>query len=62
MIVGGTLDDPRQCYVLLRRIPRDGLPHVMVTWAGAGWGHSGVNAAGLGISQSSIGGCCNVGG
>jgi len=56
VLVGGTLDDPRQCYVLIRRVPARGIPHVMVQWAGAGWGHNGVNAAGLCIAESSLGG------
>ena len=56
-IVGGTLDDPRQSEVLIRRVPRDGIPHVQLTWAGVGWGHNGVNAAGLCIAESSLGSC-----
>ncbi len=57
VIVGGTLDDPRQSDVLIRRIPRDGIPHVQVAWAGTGWGHNGINAAGLCIAESSLGAC-----
>jgi len=56
VIVGGTLDDPRAPYVLLRRLPRDGIPHVTIARAGACWGHNGVNEAGLAVSQSSLGG------
>lgn len=55
VIVGGTLDDPRQCEVLLRRLPENGIGHIQVTWAGVGWGHNGVNAAGLFVAQSSVG-------
>jgi hypothetical protein len=55
LIVGGTLDDPRQCEVLIRRLPRDGIPHIQVSWAGAAWGHNGMNAAGLSVASSSAG-------
>jgi predicted choloylglycine hydrolase len=55
VIVGGTLDDPRQSEVLIRRVPSDGIAHIQVIWAGAGWGHNGVNAAGLFVAQSSTG-------
>ena len=58
VIVGGTLDDPRQSYVLIRRIPRNGISHVQVIWAGSCWGHNGTNAAGLCLAQSSLG--CTV--
>lgn len=54
--VGGTLDDPRSSYVLIRRIPKNGLAHVMTTWAGTAWGHNGTNEAGLGLAQASLGG------
>jgi isopenicillin-N N-acyltransferase-like protein len=57
VLVGGTLDDPRQSYVLLRRIPRDRIPHVLLMWAGACFGHNGVNAAGLVVAESSLGRC-----
>lgn len=54
-VVGGTLDDPRDSYVLIRRIPRDGIPHLMIHWAGTVWGHNGVNEAGLAIASASVG-------
>jgi hypothetical protein len=56
-IVAGTCDDPRQCYTLIRRVPKEGIPHVMINWVGVGWGHNGVNAAGLAVAQCSLGGC-----
>ncbi len=56
VIVGGNLDDPRTGYALVRRLPQNGLAHVMITWIGAAWGHNGMNAAGLSVAQSSLGG------
>ncbi len=54
--LGGTLDDPRQCYVLTRNKPRHGRASVQLRWAGATWGQNGVNESGLAVSQQSIGG------
>lgn len=54
VIVGGTLDDPREPYVLMRRMPKDGIPSIMVTWAGTAWGHNGVNDAGLALANASV--------
>ena len=56
ILVGGTLDDPRAPYHLIRRHPDKGIPHVMVMWAGTSWGHNGMNAEGLCVAQSSLGG------
>lgn len=55
-VVGGTLDDPREPYVLLRRFPKRGIPHVMIVWAGTAWGHNGINAEGLALASASVGG------
>jgi hypothetical protein len=55
VVVGGTLDDPRQSYVLVRRIPDEGIPHVQVAWAGTTWGQNGTNAAGLCFASASLG-------
>lgn len=54
--IGGMLDDPRASYVLLRRMPKYGIPHISTVWAGTAWGHNGCNAAGLAFAQAS-GGC-----
>jgi hypothetical protein len=56
VVLGGTLDDPRQCYVLVRDKPRDGYASVQLRWAGATWGQNGVNEAGFAVAQQSIGG------
>ena len=55
VVVGGTLDDPRQSYVLVRRVPREGIPHLQVMWAGVGWGHNGINEAGFCLATASLG-------
>lgn len=55
VVIGGTLDDPREPYVLVRRIPADGIPHVMVAWAGTIWGQNGMNEAGLFMAVASLG-------
>ncbi len=34
VVVGGTLDDPRQSYALVRRVPKEGIPHIQVIWPG----------------------------
>jgi hypothetical protein len=54
VIVGGTLDDPREPYVLMRRIPKDGIPSIMINWAGTAWGHNGVNDEGLALANASV--------
>jgi len=59
IILGGNCDDPRQCYVLIKRIPKKGLPHLQVTWAGSGWGHNGINKSGFALVQASIG-CAHI--
>lgn len=53
--VAGVLDDPRSSYVLLRRIPKDGIPHISTVWAGTAWGHNGCNEVGLSLAQASGG-------
>lgn len=53
--VAGVLDDPRPSYVLLRRIPKDGIPNISTVWAGTCWGHNGCNEAGLSMAQASGG-------
>ncbi len=53
--VGGVLDDPRSVYVLVRRIPKDGIPHISTVWAGTCWGHNGCNEAGFSLAQASGG-------
>jgi predicted choloylglycine hydrolase len=52
--VGANLDDPRECYGLIRRAPKNALTHVTNTWIGAIWGTNGINEAGLAIGQASL--------
>jgi hypothetical protein len=55
-VVSGTLDDPRQCYVLACSRPTEGRAYLRIRWAGTTWGHNGVNESGLAIAQQSLGG------
>jgi len=55
VVVGANLDDPRECYGLIRRDPVDGLTHVTNTWIGSIWSVDGANEAGLVLAQASLG-------
>jgi hypothetical protein len=57
VVVGGTLDDPRQSYALVRRLPKEGIPHIQIIWPGTAFGQNGINFAGLGVATTSLGQC-----
>lgn len=55
VVIGGNLDDSRMPYVLVRRIPKDGLAHVTIARAAGIWNQNGLNEAGLFMAANSLG-------
>jgi hypothetical protein len=53
--IGGNLDCQRAFYVLLRRIPKEGLAHVTLAFAGGIWNQNGMNEAGLFMGSNGMG-------
>ena len=52
--IGGNIDDPAECYVLMRHEPLDALNYVDMRWAGAAWGCNGMNEKGLGYTLAGM--------
>jgi len=52
--IGGNIDDPAECYVLMRHEPSDAYNYVDMRWAGAAWGCNGINEKGFGYTLAGL--------